>query len=311
MGMTPGVPEEQKLYARWLRQGARAGLWMLCASFLVYVFELVESHVPLEDLPALWVHPVDHFRALTGAPAGWDWLQLLGKGDYLNFLGIAVLGLITVACYARIVLPLLRGGERLQAGLAVAQVLVLLAAASGLLARSARAEEAPLRRAEQIVSGRCFLCHGTQGESASELYPRLAGQNPLYIAKQLANFASGERKSTTMRPMAADLTPQERAALGEYFSRQKSEPHAASDPQLAAQGSRIYAERCTGCHGPRGHGSESLPRLAGQVSSYLAAQLRSFGERSRTNDNAVMQGIAAQMAEQDIRAVAEYLSGLD
>lgn len=175
----------------------------------------------------------------------------------------------------------------------------------------ARAEEAALKRAQQIVSGRCFLCHGAQGESASELYPRLAGQNPLYLAKQLANFASGERKSTAMQPMAAGLTPQDRAALGLYFSRQKSEPHPGVDPQLAGQGARIYAERCTACHGGRAHGSETLPRLAGQVASYLAAQLRSFGARSRTNDNAVMQGIAAQMTEQDIRAVTAYLSGLD
>ena len=149
------------------------------------------------------------------------------------------------------------------------------------------------------------------GESASELYPRLAAQNPVYIAKQLANFASGERRSTAMQPMAADLTPQERAALGLYFSRQKSEPHPGADPRLAAQGEKLYAERCTACHGPRGHGTENLPRLAGQVSSYLAAQLRSFGARERTNDNAVMQGIAMQLGEQDIRALAEYLSGLD
>jgi len=186
-----------------------------------------------------------------------------------------------------------------------------LAAASGLLASPAAADEAALERAQQVVSARCFLCHGAQGESTAELYPRLAGQNPVYIAKQLANFASGERRSTTMQPMAADLTPQERSALGLYFSRQKSEPHPASDPRLAGEGARLYAERCIACHGPRAHGSETLPRLAGQVASYLAAQLRSFGARNRTNDNAVMQGIAAQMTEQDIRAVAEYLSGLD
>jgi len=311
MALTAAVSEEQKLYARWLSVGARAGLAVLSACFLVYVLELLEPQVPLRELPALWAHPVEHFRTLTGAPAGWGWIALLGKGDYLSFVGIVMLGLVTLVCYARIVPALLKRGERLQAALAAAQVLVLLAAASGLLASPARADEVDLKRAQQIVSGRCFLCHGAQGESASELYPRLAGQNPVYMAKQLANFATGERKSTAMQPMAAGLTPQERSALGLYFSRQKSEPHPAADAQLAAQGARLYADRCTACHGGRGHGSETLPRLAGQVASYLAAQLRSFGARSRTNDNAVMQGIAAQMTEQDIRAVAEYLSGLD
>jgi cytochrome c553 len=68
---------------------------------------------------------------------------------------------------------------------------------------------------------------------------------------------------------------------------------------------------CVGCHGERGHGTESLPRLAGQVASYLATQLKNFGTRERTNDNAVMHTIAARMTEEEIVAVAEYLSGLE
>ena len=131
--MKSGVPSEQKLYARWLAHGSRAGLWLLIAFFLAYVFELLEPHVPMHELPALWSHPVEHYRALTGHPAGWDWLLHLGKGDYLNLLAIAVLALVSAVCYARIVPALWAQGERLQAGIAVAQVIVLLAAASGLL----------------------------------------------------------------------------------------------------------------------------------------------------------------------------------
>jgi len=133
MGLTSGVSEEQQLYGRWLGRGARGGLWLLIACFVVYVLELFEPHVPLHALPSVWSHPVGDYRALTGAPAGWGWLGMLGKGDYLNLLGIAVLALVTVVCYARIVPALLGRGERLQAGMAIAQVLVLLAAASGLL----------------------------------------------------------------------------------------------------------------------------------------------------------------------------------
>ena len=133
MGVRGRVPEEQALYARWLDRGGRAGLWLLAACFIVYVLELFEPHVPLHELPALWSHPVTHYRALTGAPAGWDWLLHLGKGDYLTFLGIAALAMMSAVCYARIVPALAARGERLQAWLAVAQVLVLLAAASGLL----------------------------------------------------------------------------------------------------------------------------------------------------------------------------------
>ena len=134
MGLITAVPEEQKLYARWLKVGARAGLGVLSACFLVYVLELAEPHVPLDQLPGLWAHPVGQFRALSGAPAGWGWIALLGKGDDLNFLGIVMLGLVTLVCYARILPALLARGERLAAALAAAQVLVLLAAASGLFA---------------------------------------------------------------------------------------------------------------------------------------------------------------------------------
>ena len=184
----------------------------------------------------------------------------------------------------------------------------------------ARADEAQaLARAQEIIGGRCFLCHGARGEAASELFPRLAAQNAEYIAKQLANFKSGERKSDTMKGMAADLAPQDMRALGLFFSRQPSPPHAVSDPALAAEGQTIYAQggaaipvsACTGCHGPQGHGSTTLPRLAGQVAAYLETQLKQFGKRVRTNDNAIMQDIAARMTEREIKAVAEYLSTLD
>lgn len=192
--------------------------------------------------------------------------------------------------------------------------------ALGLFATPALADdEAALARAAKIVAGSCFLCHGTQGESASELFPRLAAQNAAYLTKQLANFKGGERASKTMQPLVAALTPQEMSALGLYFSRQKSEPHPPADARLAALGMAIYrlggaateVAACIGCHGERGHGSETLPRLAGQVASYLAAQMRNFGARVRTNDNAVMHTIAAKMSEAEIRAVAEYLSGLE
>jgi cytochrome c553 len=185
------------------------------------------------------------------------------------------------------------------------------------LATPAAADEAELARARKIVAGSCFLCHGMHGESATELSPRLAAQNASYVSKQLANFKSGERRSSAMQPMVAALSPEDMRALGLYFSRQKSEPHPASDSRLAAQGMVIYRRggkatevaACVGCHGERGHGTESLPRLAGQVASYLATQLRNFGDRVRTNDNAVMHTIAARMTDEEIVAVAEYLSG--
>jgi hypothetical protein len=116
---------EQRIYARWLDVGTRIAFVVLIVSFFVYVFGLLDPLVPPQELARHWGLPVDRYVAATGAPTGWDWLRLLGKGDYLNFLGIAALASITIVCYARIV-PVL---PRLQAVLAIIQIAVLLAAA--------------------------------------------------------------------------------------------------------------------------------------------------------------------------------------
>lgn len=181
------------------------------------------------------------------------------------------------------------------------------------------AEQAALARGKSIVSASCFLCHGMHGEAASELSPRLAGQNAAYLLKQLSNFKSGERSSSAMQPMVAGLSKEDMRAVALYFSRQRSEPHLPADARLAAQGKEIYQQggkatevaACVGCHGERAQGSENLPRLAGQFPAYLTTQLKQFGARERTNDNAVMQTVAQRMSAEEIEAVAAYLSSLD
>ena len=125
---------EQQIYARWLDWGTHIGLAVLAISFLVYALALLEPLVPLERLPAVWTLPVERYIASTGAPTGWGWVFQLGKGDYLNLLGVALLGLATAVCYVRMLVIFLQRGERLQAALAAVQIAVLLAAASGLLA---------------------------------------------------------------------------------------------------------------------------------------------------------------------------------
>lgn len=178
----------------------------------------------------------------------------------------------------------------------------------------AQADEA---RAKKIVASVCFLCHCAQGESGSEVFPRLAGQHWQYIAKQLENFKSSQRKSTAMADMAAKLTPVEMVALGKYFEQQKVAPEPPKDPALAALGQYIYQRgnqysgvaACASCHGDAALGTVSLPRLAGQFASYTEGQLKQFNQRERTNDNVVMHSIASQMTPLEMAAVAEYLSG--
>ncbi len=195
------------------------------------------------------------------------------------------------------------------------QALVLAAAA---MAAPAWAQEAALARAQEIVLGKCFICHGTEGESSSPVFPRLAGQHAGYVARQLADYRSGRRQSATMKPMVEDLNDADFAALGLWFERQPVRAHAVDDPDLAQVGRFVYLRgnpysgvaACAGCHGTGAQGSETLPRLAGQHALYTEKQLRQFSTRERSNDNAVMHGIATQLTALEMKAVSAYLSGL-
>ena len=131
--MSP-MPAEQTVYARWLEWGTRVGLWLLIAAFAAYAFGVLEPQVELSRLPALWGLPAGRSQAGAGTPAGWGWRGFLDKGDHLNLLAVALLSLITVVCYLRILPIHLRRGERLLAAMVLSQIVVLLAAASGALA---------------------------------------------------------------------------------------------------------------------------------------------------------------------------------
>lgn len=197
--------------------------------------------------------------------------------------------------------------------------LLMLAAASLLAAAGvAPARAADAARAQEIVAGKCFICHGADGESSSPLFPRLAGQHAAYIARQLADYKSGRRKSSAMQPMVDDLSAVDFAALGAYFAARPAQAHAVADTQLAAAGHQLFdrgnpgagVAACVECHGAAGHGTESLPRLAGQHAQYTENQLRQFAKRERTNDNAVMHAIASRLSAHEVKAVAAYISGL-
>lgn len=127
------VSEEQLGYARWLDIGTRLGLVLLVVSFGVYVSGLVAPHVPLSELPGLWVLPVDKYLAATGLPSGWGWIAMIGSGDVLNFVGIAFLSLVTVGCYARLALGYFRKSDLACAWIVLAEICVLVLAASGLV----------------------------------------------------------------------------------------------------------------------------------------------------------------------------------
>ena len=196
-------------------------------------------------------------------------------------------------------------------------VKVLAAALTTLSFCSSAWAQADEARAKKIISGSCFLCHGAEGDSSSEVFPRLAGQHHEYIAKQLANFKSGARKSTAMRDMVAKLSPDEMLAIGKYFEKQSLPVEAPKDAGLAAVGKYIFHNgnkfsglpACASCHGPDAKGTATLPRLASQFAVYTETQLKQFNTRERNNDNAVMHAVVVKMSPLEMAAVAEYLSG--
>jgi cytochrome c553 len=189
-----------------------------------------------------------------------------------------------------------------------------------------RATKPDLAKAQQIVTQVCAACHGPDGNSVSPANPSLAGQQPEYIATQLAHFKDGTRSNAIMAGMAANLSPEDMKSLGAYFSQQKPKGLAAKDPGLVASGQKLYrggnaatgVPACAGCHTPTGVGIPvRYPRISGQYADYTFAQLTAFkaGQRGmdkqgKDTNGRVMQAIAARMSEPEMRAVADYAAGL-
>jgi hypothetical protein len=125
--------EEQLVYASLLNKGMWIGLLLLIITFLIYISGLLPTYIPIEELPRHWGKRVHAFNQELGLPTGWGWLQNVGKGDYLNFVGIAMLSGLTIVCYAVIMPILKRKKDTAYFVIALAEVLVLVLAASGIL----------------------------------------------------------------------------------------------------------------------------------------------------------------------------------
>ena len=192
------------------------------------------------------------------------------------------------------------------------------------LTTSAFASDAPKAAKPDAAAGEakytamCAACHGADGNAGSPEYPKLAGQHPAYLAKQLAEFKSGKRANAIMSGMAAALSDEDMKNVAAWLSSQKAKPGYAKDKDTIALGERIYrggvADRqiaaCAGCHSPNGAGIPAqYPRLSGQHAAYLSAQLSAFRGGVR-NNNVQMTQVAAKLNDREIQAVADYIAGL-
>jgi len=159
----------------------------------------------------------------------------------------------------------------------------------------------------------CVTCHGRQGQSQHQQYPSLAGQPAPYLASQLKRFASGERASPNMAPLAMTLSEADIQSLSEYFAKHAATANQAfkPDPALQAKGERLVASGgCAACHGPGLMGHDQFPRLAGQGHDYLLTQLNDFAQGRRKDPMGAMTAIASTLSPEDREALSHYLAAL-
>lgn len=199
--------------------------------------------------------------------------------------------------------------------------LTSLAAVLAFSAQTAHAGDDDIDpRTVKMAQSVCETCHGIGGDSTSSLYPRLAGQQFVYLQHELKQFRSRERgdpfAQAYMWGIAGPLSDVEIDGLAQYFSgKTPGEPLSAdASPEVLARGQQLFEHgddgkgipACAACHGANAEGKDDFPRLAGQHASYLVRQIVAFRTATRRNDT--MHANAENISDDDAQAVADYLS---
>jgi len=177
-------------------------------------------------------------------------------------------------------------------------------------------------KAGESKAAACGACHGMDGNPSDKQYPKLAGQNEAYIARQISLFKSQKRQNPIMMGFAATQSDQDMHDIGAYFAGKTSIPGVADD-KLVERGQALYrggdsklgVPACMACHGPDGRGmaGAGFPQLAGQWTDYVAAKLKEWKAGTTWGDDAnakVMPAIAQKLSDADITALASYVEGL-
>jgi cytochrome c553 len=209
---------------------------------------------------------------------------------------------------------------------------VLLTAAFAVIVTSAASHaedkgKADLSQQElQAKIAYCKTCHGVSGQGFRGAFPmpRLAGQQPEYLENQLQAFIERRRTNPVMFNVAHVLSPSMLTALSAHFKDLNPKPLGGAPKELVAAGKKIYEEGvpsaevppCASCHGAEAKGADAFPRLAGQLHDYVYRKLTSWEkergqDKAKPDNSAIMQPIAHNLTEAQIKAVAAYLSYLE
>lgn len=124
--------KEQIKYANLLFFGCWGGLVLMVFTYLIYIFGIFQPHVPMDKVIVLWSQPVKTYLTEGNVHQGWAWAGMLNKGDFLNFLGIALLAGMTILCYIPLIPAFLKKKDYLYTTFAVTEIVVLALAASGI-----------------------------------------------------------------------------------------------------------------------------------------------------------------------------------
>jgi cytochrome c553 len=172
----------------------------------------------------------------------------------------------------------------------------------------------------------CKTCHGVSGQGfrGSFPMPRLAGQQPEYLKNQLQAFIERRRTNPVMFNVAHVLSPPMLEGLTTYFQDLNPKPLGGAPKELMTEGKKIYEEGvpsaeippCASCHGPDAKGADAFPRLAGQLHDYVYRKLTNWDkergqDKAKPDNSAIMQPIAHNLNDTQIKAVAAYLSYLE
>ena len=193
----------------------------------------------------------------------------------------------------------------------------------GLAASQAVALEGDAARGE-AAAATCVACHQADGSgmhiAGGESWPRLAGMDAGYLAKQLHDFKEGRRHNASMMPFANMLDDQQIADVAAYYAQmpvtaadggEVDEALLARGEQLALRGDwDHYIVSCKSCHGPRNEGvGDAFPGIASQHAGYIENQLHAWQADERSNDPQNLMGaVAKRLSDEDIRAVSAWLA---
>ena len=217
-------------------------------------------------------------------------------------------------------------------------LLATMALFSGAAVQSATAEEALAQgtpfadgtvEAGALKAATCSACHGPNGNSTTAVWPKIAGQNAVYIAEQLQLFKAGVRVNPQMLQLVGTLSDRDIDSLAVYYQAQ-TPVGGEADASMVHAGENLYRfgdpareiPACTACHGPVGRGNavSDYPALRAQFADYVAKQLGDFASGARysgakpgaptSRNGSMMATIAKRLNAEDIKELAAYIQGM-